>query len=124
MTDIELLNKVIKQTTQKIINENTKIPCIYTAIVDKVNDNGSVTVHFAHSVESKMTFSNMSIFTPVVGQGVYILTLGGDKLTGAFIIATSGLKNNINIETINSNLNDIVTQIQDLNTRVTNLENS
>ena len=37
-----------------------------------------------------MTFRNVSGYTPVHGQGAYVLTTGSDNITGGFVIAIQG----------------------------------
>lgn len=124
MTDAERIQKTINNLSKRAIDKNTNIPRIYTAIVDVVNSDGTVTVHLpSDSSGQKMTFPNLSFFTPSIGSGVYILTTGGNTLTGGFIIATNGKKTMFYDDLYNT-INQLQSQVNVLQTKLINLENN
>ena len=135
MTEEQVLNNVITNTANTVINTSNHLPHIYTAIVDSVQGS-SVLVHFASDVNTKMTFQNKSGYTPLVGQGVYILTTGGSNITGGFVVGTCGSNiqtidnlyqtiqslNNA-IQSLNNTIATLTSRISSLESRVSNLEN-
>lgn len=124
MTDAEILQKTMSNTAQRIIDKNSNVPRIYTAIVDTVNSDGTVTVHLPSDISSqKMTFPNLSSFTPDVGKGVYILTTGETSLTGGFIIATSGKKTTF-LNDLYNTMETLISQVNILQTQIETLENN
>lgn len=95
MTSKELdeLNSAIGIISDRNLKVKHNIPYIYTVVVDSVESDGKVKVQFPQDVGSGkkyMTFRNVSGYTPVHGQGAYVLTTGGDNITGGFVIAIQG----------------------------------
>lgn len=95
MTSKELdeLNSAIGIISDRNLKVKHNIPYIYTVVVDSVESDGKVKVQFPQDVGSGkkyMTFRNVSGYTPVHGQGAYVLTTGSDNITGGFVIAIQG----------------------------------
>lgn len=91
--DLDELNSAIGIISDRNLKDKHNIPYIYTVVVDSVESDGKVKVQFPHDVGSGkkyMTFRNVSGYTPVHGQGAYVLTTGGDNITGGFVIAIQG----------------------------------
>lgn len=91
--ELDELNSVISIISDKSLKVKHNIPYIYTVVVDSVELDGKVKVQFPQDVSSGqkyMKFRNMSGYTPVHGQGAYVLTTGSDNITGGFIIAIQG----------------------------------
>lgn len=91
--ELDELNSAIGIISDRNLKVKHNIPYIYTVVVDSVESDGKVKVQFPQDVGSGkkyMTFRNVSGYTPVHGQGAYILTTGGDNITGGFVIAIQG----------------------------------
>lgn len=91
--DLDELNSAIGIISDRNLKVKHNIPYIYTVVVDSVESDGKVKVQFPQDVGSGkkyMTFRNVSGYTPVHGQGAYVLTTGGDNITGGFVIAIQG----------------------------------
>lgn len=91
--ELDELNSVISIISDKSLKVKHNIPYIYTVVVDSVELDGKVKVQFPQDVSSGqkyMKFRNMSGYTPVHGQGAYVLTTGSDNITGGFVIAIQG----------------------------------
>jgi hypothetical protein len=136
--ELDELNYAIGIISDRNLKDKHNIPYIYTVVVDSVESDGKVKVQFPQDVGSGkkyMTFRNVSGYTPVHGQGAYVLTTGSDNITGGFVIAIQGqpsafidkiaeqivaLQNNI------TQLNDNYTTLNDnytiLNNNYTTLE--
>lgn len=136
--ELDELNSAIGIISDRNLKDKHNIPYIYTVVVDSVESDGKVKVQFPQDVSSGkkyMKFRNVSGYTPVHGQGAYVLTTGSDNITGGFVIAIQGqpsafidkiaeqivaLQNNI------TQLNDNYTTLNDnytiLNNNYTTLE--
>lgn len=136
--ELDELNSAIGIISDRNLKDKHNIPYIYTVVVDSVESDGKVNVQFPQDVGSGkkyMKFRNVSGYTPVHGQGAYVLTTGSDNITGGFVIAIQGqpsafidkmaeqivaLQNNI------TQLNDNYTTLNDnytiLNNNYTTLE--
>ena len=68
-----------------------------------------------------MTFRNVSGYTPVHGQGAYVLTTGGDNITGGFVIAIQGQPSAF-IDKIAEQITALQNNITQLNNNYTTLE--
>ena len=68
-----------------------------------------------------MTFRNVSGYTPVHGQGAYVLTTGGDNITGGFVIAIQGQPSAF-IDKIAEQMTALQNSITQLNNNYTTLE--
>lgn len=95
MTSQELneLNSAIGIISNRNLKNQNNIPYIYTVVVQSVEADGKVKVQFPQDVSTSqnyMTFRNVSGYSPTQGQGAYVLTTGGDNITGGFIIAIQG----------------------------------
>lgn len=91
--ELDELNSAIGIISDRNLKVKHNIPYIYTVVVDSVESDGKVKVQFPQDVGSGkkyMTFRNVSGYTPVHGQGAYVLTTGSDNITGGFIIAIQG----------------------------------
>ena len=91
--ELDELNSAIGIISDRNLKDKHNIPYIYTVVVDSVESDGKVKVQFPQDVGSGkkyMTFRNVSGYTPVHGQGAYVLTTGGDNITGGFVIAIQG----------------------------------
>lgn len=91
--ELDELNYAIGIISDRNLKVKHNIPYIYTVVVDSVESDGKVKVQFPQDVGSGkkyMTFRNVSGYTPVHGQGAYVLTTGGDNITGGFVIAIQG----------------------------------
>ena len=91
--ELDELNAAIGIISDRNLKGKHNIPYIYTVVVDSVESDGKVKVQFPQDVGSGkkyMTFRNVSGYTPVHGQGAYVLTTGGDNITGGFVIAIQG----------------------------------
>ena len=91
--ELDELNSAIGIISDRNLKDKHNIPYIYTVVVDSVESDGKVKVQFPQDVGSDkkyMTFRNVSGYTPVHGQGAYVLTTGGDNITGGFVIAIQG----------------------------------
>ncbi len=91
--ELDELNSAIGIISDKNLKVKHNIPYIYTVVVDSVESDGKVKVQFPQDVSSGqkyMKFRNMSGYTPVHGQGAYVLTIGSDNITGGFVIAIQG----------------------------------
>ena len=91
--ELDELNSAIGIISDRNLKIKHNIPYIYTVVVDSVESDGKVKVQFPQDVGSGkkyMTFRNVSGYTPVHGQGAYVLTTGGDNITGGFVIAIQG----------------------------------
>lgn len=91
--ELDELNSAIGIISDRNLKVKHNIPYIYTVVVDSVESDGKVKVQFPQDVASGkkyMKFRNVSGYTPVHGQGAYVLTAGGDNITGGFVIAIQG----------------------------------
>lgn len=91
--ELDELNSAIGIISDRNLKDKHNIPYIYTVVVDSVESDGKVKVQFPQDVGSGkkyMKFRNVSGYTPVHGQGAYVLTTGSDNITGGFIIAIQG----------------------------------
>jgi hypothetical protein len=91
--ELDELNSAIGIISDRNLKDKHNIPYIYTVVVDSVESDGKVKVQFPQDVGSGkkyMTFRNVSGYTPVHGQGAYVLTTGSDNITGGFVIAIQG----------------------------------
>lgn len=91
--ELDELNSAIGIISDRNLKVKHNIPYIYTVVVDSVESDGKVKVQFPQDVASGrriMTFRNLSGYTPVKGQGAYVMTTGSDNITGGFIIAIQG----------------------------------
>lgn len=91
--ELDELNSAIGIISDRNLKVKHNISYIYTVVVDSVESDGKVKVQFPQDVGSGkkyMTFRNVSGYTPVHGQGAYVLTTGGDNITGGFVIAIQG----------------------------------
>lgn len=114
---------------------NRRVPEIYTAIVDAVNRDGTVTVHFASDTSTQMRIPNLSGVSPTSGGTVYIMTTGGSNMTGSFIVAARGTSayststmslsdSNYTITELQSQVENLKTQVKELEERISILENN
>lgn len=91
--ELDELNSAIGIISDRNLKVKHNIPYIYTVVVDSVESDGKVKVQFPQDVGSGkkyMKFRNVSGYTPVHGQGAYVLTTGSDNITGGFVIAIQG----------------------------------
>lgn len=91
--ELDELNSAIGIISDRNLKDKHNIPYIYTVVVDSVESDGKVKVQFPQDVGSGkkyMKFRNVSGYTPVHGQGAYVLTTGSDNITGGFVIAIQG----------------------------------
>lgn len=126
MTPKELgeLNSAIGIISDRNLKVKHNIPYIYTVVVDSVESDGKVKVQFPQDVGSGkkyMTFRNVSGYTPVHGQGAYVLTTGGDNITGGFVIAIQGQPSAF-IDKIAEQMTALQNSITQLNNNYTTLE--
>lgn len=115
--ELDELNSAIGIISDRNLKVKHNIPYIYTVVVDSVESDGKVKVQFPQDVGSGkkyMTFRNVSGYTPVHGQGAYVLTTGGDNITGGFVIAIQGQPSAF--------IDKIAEQITQLNNNYTTLE--
>lgn len=115
--ELDELNSAIGIISDRSLKGKHNIPYIYTVVVDSVESDGKVKVQFPQDVGSGkkyMTFRNVSGYTPVHGQGAYVLTTGGDNITGGFVIAIQGQPSAF--------IDKIAEQITQLNNNYTTLE--
>ena len=115
--ELDELNSAIGIISDRNLKVKHNIPYIYTVVVDSVESDGKVKVQFPQDVGSGkkyMTFRNVSGYTPVHGQGAYVLTTGGDNITGGFVIAIQGQPSAF--------IDKIAEQITQLNHNYTTLE--
>lgn len=115
--ELDELNSAIGIISDRNLKVKHNIPYIYTVVVDSVESDGKVKVQFPQDVGSGkkyMTFRNVSGYTPVHGQGAYVLTTGGDNITGGFVIAIQGQPSAF--------IDKIAEQIAQLNNNYTTLE--
>lgn len=83
--ELDELNSAIGIISDRNLKDKHNIPYIYTVVVDSVESDGKVKVQFPQDVGSGkkyMKFRNVSGYTPVHGQGAYVLTTGSDNITG------------------------------------------
>lgn len=115
--ELDELNSAIGIISDRNLKVKHNIPYIYTVVVDSVESDGKVKVQFPQDVASgkkHMTFRNVSGYTPVHGQGAYVLTTGSDNITGGFVIAIQGQPSAF--------IDKIAEQITQLNNNYTTLE--
>ena len=122
--DLDELNSAIGIISDRNLKDKHNIPYIYTVVVDSVESDGKVKVQFPQDVGSGkkyMTFRNVSGYTPVHGQGAYVLTTGGDNITGGFVIAIQGQPSTF-IDKIAEQMVALQNNITQLNNNYTTLE--
>ena len=122
--ELDELNSAIGIISDKNLKIKHNIPYIYTVVVDSVESDGKVKVQFPQDVGSGkkyMTFRNVSGYTPVHGQGAYVLTTGGDNITGGFVIAIQGQPSTF-IDKIAEQMVALQNNITQLNNNYTTLE--
>ena len=122
--ELDELNSAIGIISDRNLKVKHNIPYIYTVVVDSVESDGKVKVQFPQDVGSGkkyMTFRNVSGYTPVHGQGAYILTTGGDNITGGFVIAIQG-QPSVFIDKIAEQITALQNSITQLNNNYTTLE--
>lgn len=122
--DLDELNSAIGIISDRNLKDKHNIPYIYTVVVDSVESDGKVKVQFPQDVGSGkkyMTFRNVSGYTPVHGQGAYVLTTGGDNITGGFVIAIQGQPSAF-IDKIAEQIVSLQNSITQLNNNYTTLE--
>lgn len=122
--DLDELNSAIGIISDRNLKDKHNIPYIYTVVVDSVESDGKVKVQFPQDVGSGkkyMTFRNVSGYTPVHGQGAYVLTTGGDNITGGFVIAIQGQPSAF-IDKIAEQMTALQNSITHLNNNYTTLE--
>lgn len=122
--ELDELNSAIGIISDRNLKVKHNIPYIYTVVVDSVESDGKVKVQFPQDVGSGkkyMTFRNVSGYTPVHGQGAYVLTTGGDNITGGFIIAIQGQPSAF-IDKIAEQMAALQNNITQLNNNYTTLE--
>lgn len=99
LSDTTALNSIIRENAKKEIIGDKTLAHIYTTVVYEVLDNGrSIRAYFPQDVDSAgninenniMTFINFSGYIPQIGQTAYILTVGGNNITGGFVIGFAG----------------------------------
>ena len=117
--ELDELNFAIGIIADRNLKIKHNIPYIYTVVVDSVESDGKGKVQFPQDVGSGkkyMTFRNVSGYTPVHGQGAYVLTTGGDNITGGFVIAIQGQPSAF--------IDKIAEQIVELQNSITQLNNN
>lgn len=122
--ELDELNSAIGIISDRNLKANHNIPYIYTVVVDSVESDGKVKVQFPQDVGSGkkyMTFRNVSGYTPIHGQGAYVLTTGGDNITGGFVIAIQGQPSAF-IDKIAEQMTTLQNSITQLNNNYTTLE--
>lgn len=122
--ELDELNSAIGIIADRNLKIKHNIPYIYTVVVDSVESDGKVKVQFPQDVGSGkkyMTFRNVSGYTPVHGQGAYVLTTGGDNITGGFVIAIQGQPSAF-IDKIAEQIVALQNNITQLNNNYTTLE--
>ena len=122
--ELDELNSAIGIISDRNLKVKHNIPYIYTVVVDSVESDGKVKVQFPQDVGSGkkyMTFRNVSGYTPVHGQGAYVLTTGGDNITGGFVIAIQGQPSAF-IDKIAEHMTALQNSITQLNNNYTTLE--
>lgn len=122
--ELDELNSAIGIISDRNLKVKHNIPYIYTVVVDSVESDGKVKVQFPQDVGSGkkyMTFRNVSGYTPVHGQGAYVLTTGGDNITGGFVIAIQGQPSTF-IDKIAEQMAALQNNITQLNNNYTTLE--
>ena len=122
--ELDELNSAIGIISHRNLKVKHNIPYIYTVVVDSVESDGKVKVQFPQDVGSGkkyMTFRNISGYTPVHGQGAYVLTTGSDNITGGFIIAIQGQPSAF-IDKIAEQMTALQNSITQLNNNYTTLE--
>ena len=122
--ELDELNSAIGIISDRNLKVKHNIPYIYTVVVDSVESDGKVKVQFPQDVDSGkkyMTFRNVSGYTPVHGQGAYVLTTGGDNITGGFVIAIQGQPSAF-IDKIAEQMTALQNSITQLNNNYTTLE--
>lgn len=122
--ELDELNSAIGIIADRNLKIKHNIPYIYTVVVDSVESDGKVKVQFPQDVGSGkkyMTFRNVSGYTPVHGQGAYVLTTGGDNITGGFVIAIQGQPSAF-IDKIAEQMTALQNNITQLNNNYTTLE--
>lgn len=122
--ELDELNSAIGIISDRNLKVKHNIPYIYTVVVDSVESDGKVKVQFPQDVGSGkkyMTFRNVSGYTPVHGQGAYVLTTGGDNITGGFVIAIQG-QPSVFIDKIAEQIAALQNNITQLNNNYTTLE--
>lgn len=99
LSEITEINSIIRENAKREIVNNKTLAHIYTTIVYQVLDSGkNIRAYFPQDVDSSgninenniMTFINFSGYVPQVGQTAYILTVGGNNITGGFVIGFAG----------------------------------
>lgn len=122
--ELDELNSAIGIISDRNLKGKHNIPYIYTVVVDSVESDGKVKVQFPQDVGSGkkyMTFRNVSGYTPVHGQGAYVLTTGSDNITGGFVIAIQGQPSAF-IDKIAEQMTTLQNSITQLNNNYTTLE--
>lgn len=122
--ELDELNAAIGIISDRNLKVKHNIPYIYTVVVDSVESDGKVKVQFPQDVGSGkkyMTFRNVSGYTPIHGQGAYVLTTGGDNITGGFVIAIQGQPSAF-IDKIAEQMAALQNSITQLNDNYTTLE--
>lgn len=122
--ELDELNSAIGIIADRNLKIKHNIPYIYTVVVDSVESDGKVKVQFPQDVGSGkkyMTFRNVSGYTPVHGQGAYVLTTGSDNITGGFVIAIQGQPSAF-IDKIAEQMAALQNSITQLNNNYTTLE--
>lgn len=122
--ELDELNSAIGIISDRNLKVKHNIPYIYTVVVDSVESDGKVKVQFPQDVGSGkkyMKFRNVSGYTPVHGQGAYVLTTGGDNITGGFVIAIQGQPSAF-IDKIAEQIASLQNSITQLNNNYTTLE--
>lgn len=122
--ELDELNFAIGIISDRSLKGKHNIPYIYTVVVDSVESDGKVKVQFPQDVGSGkkyMTFRNVSGYTPVHGQGAYVLTTGSDNITGGFVIAIQGQPSAF-IDKIAEQMTTLQNSITQLNNNYTTLE--
>lgn len=122
--ELDELNSAIGIISDRNLKVKHNIPYIYTVVVDSVEPDGKVKVQFPQDVGSGkkyMKFRNVSGYTPVHGQGAYVLTTGSDNITGGFVIAIQGQPSAF-IDKIAEQIASLQNNITQLNNNYTTLE--
>lgn len=122
--ELDELNSAIGIISDRNLKVKHNIPYIYTVVVDSVESDGKVKVQFPQDVGSGkkyMKFRNVSGYTPVHGQGAYVLTTGSDNITGGFVIAIQGQPSAF-IDKIAEQMTALQNNITQLNNNYTTLE--
>lgn len=122
--ELDELNSAIGIISDRNLKVKHNIPYIYTVVVDSIEPDGKVKVQFPQDVGSGkkyMKFRNVSGYTPVHGQGAYVLTTGSDNITGGFVIAIQGQPSAF-IDKIAEQIASLQNNITQLNNNYTTLE--